>query len=355
MDDETAMILAVQLVALSCIVGALLLYLLCKTAKRKHTYDAAFASLNVGTGRSVLITSAETAFGLQLALHLTSLGFRVFAGYKPKVREDDIQCRACNKEDQQEDEFVYPVPEAVRILTAKVKHRESQTTSLSVGSYEDRSSFGSLISLPVDVTREDSLHEAVDIVRRHLPAGEDGLWAVINTAGMCLKGRLDQQESSLWDAMFKINVVGTLRTARAFLPLLQIKQGRLINIGASGEREQGCGLVAYTAARHAVVGASAALRQEIGPLGVRVITIHTDAIPSEKLFTWPRLMKCGEEDADLTERYIKYNPSVIPSYGMETIEEAILTETPKAAYSLSKPTGFSNYVSAISQKFHHSK
>lgn len=98
MDDETAMILAVQLVALSCIVGALLLYLLCKTAKRKHTYDAAFASLNVGTGRSVLITSAETAFGLQLALHLTSLGFRVFAGYKPKVREDDIQCRACNKE-----------------------------------------------------------------------------------------------------------------------------------------------------------------------------------------------------------------------------------------------------------------
>lgn len=182
MDDETAMILAVQLVALSCIVGALFLYLLCKMNRRKHTYDASFASLNVGTGRSVLITSCETVFGLQLALHLTSLGFRVFAGYKPKMRDDDEVVQVLGgsgsgggDEDRAEPE-VCPIPEAVQILTAKLKHRESMTTSLSVNGYEsdNRSSYGSLISLPVDVTREDSLHEAVDIIRRHLPAGEDG-------------------------------------------------------------------------------------------------------------------------------------------------------------------------------------
>jgi hypothetical protein len=33
---------------------------------------------------------------------------------------------------------------------------------------------GALVALPLDVTREDLLHEAVDIIRAHLPAGEDG-------------------------------------------------------------------------------------------------------------------------------------------------------------------------------------
>ena len=33
---------------------------------------------------------------------------------------------------------------------------------------------GTLIPLPLDVTREDLLHEAVTLIRRHLPAREDG-------------------------------------------------------------------------------------------------------------------------------------------------------------------------------------
>lgn len=52
-----------------------------------------------------------------------------------------------------------------------------------------------------------------------------GLWAVFNTAGACYKGRLDQQDSSQWDVMLKVNVIGALRTARAFLALLRVKQG----------------------------------------------------------------------------------------------------------------------------------
>lgn len=53
-----------------------------------------------------------------------------------------------------------------------------------------------------------------------------GLWAVLNTAGLCCKGRLEHQENSHWDAMLKYNVVGTLRTARTFLPLLKNKRGK---------------------------------------------------------------------------------------------------------------------------------
>lgn len=160
LDDKTIVVLAVQLLALTCIAGSLLLYLLCKIKNRRHTYDS---ELTVGTGRSVLVTSCDTAFGLQLVLHLSSLGFRVFAGFKP------IQDNSDNSIDRTTDS------DASKILRAKLKQREVLLSSMVPGVEESGVLRGSIITLPLDVTREDSLHEAVNIIRRHLPAGEDGM------------------------------------------------------------------------------------------------------------------------------------------------------------------------------------
>ncbi|KAL1138395.1 hypothetical protein AAG570_008459 [Ranatra chinensis] len=135
MDEGTALVLAVQLTALCSIAGSLLVYLLCKA---RRVYDVEVARF--GSGRSVLVTSCETGLGLQLALHLTSLGFRVFAG----VKEDPPE--TC---------------QAARVLRAKLKAAPDWP--------------GTLVVVPLDVTREDSLHEAVDTVRRHLPAGHNGM------------------------------------------------------------------------------------------------------------------------------------------------------------------------------------
>lgn len=81
----------------------------------------------------------------QISLHLANRGFRVFAGLKDGAAsgtsEDSI---------------------AAKVIRAWQKHRESVQSP------------GILVALPLDVTREDLLHEAVDIIRGHLPAGEDG-------------------------------------------------------------------------------------------------------------------------------------------------------------------------------------
>lgn len=175
MDEETIVVLAIQLFALSCIAAALVVYLVCKVNRRKHTYDSEFPTLNVGTGRSVLITSCETVFGIQLALHLTSLGFRVFAGVKPISNYDD-RPHDYDVDDDVNDET--KSPESVKILKAKLKQREAMSTALIGIDGEEyviqTSNFGQLINIPLDVTREDSLHEALENIRRHLPAGEDG-------------------------------------------------------------------------------------------------------------------------------------------------------------------------------------
>lgn len=66
--------------------------------------------------------------------------------------------------------------------------------------------------------------------------------------------------------------------------------GRLITIGIGNEQKFGnTGAVVYNAARYAVAGASCMLDQEMSVHGVRVITIHTKSIPSEKLFVLPKI------------------------------------------------------------------
>ncbi|XP_063217718.1 D-beta-hydroxybutyrate dehydrogenase, mitochondrial [Bacillus rossius redtenbacheri] len=324
MDEHTALILALQLVALCCIAAALLVYLLCRIkgsgGRGGGGAGAAAGAAADGQGRAVLVTCCDSALGLQVALRLARLGFRVLAGFRAP---DDGA--------------------AARLMRARLKELEAL---LEAARAAPGPAAGSLFMLPLDVTREDVLHEAVGLVRGHLPAGEDGLWAVVNTAGLCYRGRLDQQENCHWDAILKHNVVGALRTARTFLPLLRNNKGRLVNLGADvGRPEAGAtpGLVAFTAARYAVEGASAALRRELHPHGVRVITLQTDGIPAERLYAPPAVGVAASTDSEghtvlevqgTQDQFAVCDVEVLPPEAMSVVEEVLLSKTPKDRYRL---------------------
>lgn len=78
---------------------------------------------------------------------MANRGFRVFAGLKDGLSDGTLN-----------------VGVSAKILRAWQKFRESNQLQ----------KHGAIIALPLDVTREDLLHESVDIIRAHLPAGEDG-------------------------------------------------------------------------------------------------------------------------------------------------------------------------------------
>lgn len=63
MDEQTALVFALQLVALFSIAGALLVYLLCKI---RATPEPEAGEQTIGGGKSVILTSADTAIGLQV-------------------------------------------------------------------------------------------------------------------------------------------------------------------------------------------------------------------------------------------------------------------------------------------------
>ena len=207
MEPATIFVLTIQLIALFSIAGALLLYLLCKVRGARQ--------LPIGPqGGSILITSADTALGLQLCTHLASRGCRVFAGMKDPV--DSLPAK---------------------LLRGWMKARENSINRVH----------GSIVPMRLDVTREDVLKEATEAIGAHLNASERGKFlftvnqrigestkflcffvyifvhagisAVINTAGSVVRGRIESQDSMHWETMFKTNVLGSLRTARAFIGL----------------------------------------------------------------------------------------------------------------------------------------
>lgn len=69
MDEQTALVLALQLVALFSIAGALLLYLLCKIRAGEGSELSENAP---GAGKPVLVTSCDNAIGLQVRARPTA-------------------------------------------------------------------------------------------------------------------------------------------------------------------------------------------------------------------------------------------------------------------------------------------
>jgi len=291
MELQTALVLAIQLIALFSIAGALLLYLLCKISGTEG-----YGGPQMG---SILITSADTALGLQLSTFLAGRGLRVFAGMKDPV--DSLPAK---------------------LLRSWVKERESMPEPMS----------GTIVPMKIDVTREDILREATESMGAHMSANERGLLAVINNAGSVHKGRIDLQDSAQWENMFKNNVMGCLRTARAFIGLLRPTRGRLIFLGSGNAAD---GLVAFAASRNAVEGCADALREELKPYGVSVITLDSHGMSTESLFRAPiPFNTTSAGDSAPTQ----YSAKILTTGQLNTIEKALWDVRPHKTYCIAVPT-----------------
>ncbi|CAO1396880.1 unnamed protein product [Diamesa hyperborea] len=296
MEMHTALVLSIQLVALFSIAGALLLYLLCKVRGSRSI------SLDPHNSGSILITSADTALGLQLSTHLASKGCRVFAGMKDPI--DSLPAK---------------------LLKGWMKAREDME-------FDSENTFGSIVPLKIDVTKEDVLREATEKIGAHLNASERGILAVINTAGSVFRGRIDTQDSLQWENMFKNNVLGCLRIARAFIGLLRPTRGRFIFLGSGSA---GDGLVAFTASRNAVEGTASALREELKAFGVSVVTLDSQGVPAESLFKSP--IPFSISDVEGLTGPQQYSADVLTSAALQVIERSLFDVRPHETYCLSVP------------------
>ncbi|XP_025083815.1 D-beta-hydroxybutyrate dehydrogenase, mitochondrial-like isoform X2 [Pomacea canaliculata] len=176
----------------------------------------------------VIITGCDTGFGNSLAQRLDSLGFTVIAGCLDKSSDGAEQLKS--------------------------------------------STSGRLHVIPLDVTDDTGISNCLSFFEEELP-GKD-LWALVNNAGIIVRGDVEFTSVKSYQKVADVNLFGTIRMTKAFLPHLRKHKGRIINVsGASG-----CislpSLSAYSISNYGIEAFSDALRLEMKQFGVKVIIIE---------------------------------------------------------------------------------
>ncbi len=140
------------------------------------------------------------------------------------------------------------------------------------------------LALELDVADEGSVERAVkDVADRY-----GSLDMLINNAGTVNRSSVMALERSAWDHVLATNLTGAfLCTKHAARVMSQRRSGSIINIAsiyALTGPSRGL-FVAYTAAKHGVIGLTRANAIELAPLGIRVNAIapgwhHTEMTAS---------------------------------------------------------------------------
>lgn len=135
----------------------------------------------------------------------------------------------------------------------------------------------------VDITDAEQVRTAVDgVAERH-----GRLDVLVNNAGVALSRLAAESDLADWQQMVDVNLGGVLGASHAALPhLVATAQAHgvadVVTVSsASGRRVPKPESNVYAATKHAVCAFSEALRQELGPQGVRVGLVEPGFVVTE--------------------------------------------------------------------------
>jgi NAD(P)-dependent dehydrogenase (short-subunit alcohol dehydrogenase family) len=154
--------------------------------------------------------------------------------------------------------------------------RAIQTATTLAGSYGVAAMSGH-----VDVGEPRSLQNAAAEVEATL-GGCDVLCANV---GVQQFGAIDRLTEDDWTWVINVNVLGTVRTVAAFLPLLRRRTGwrRIVLTASSGVFVPSVRLGAYQTSKFAVWGYGETLRQELAGEGIGVTVLFPAGMPTRHL------------------------------------------------------------------------
>jgi NAD(P)-dependent dehydrogenase (short-subunit alcohol dehydrogenase family) len=174
--------------------------------------------------RTVLVTGAGSGFGLAASLQLAERGFNVYASIPDASQRPDVAAAAARH--------------GVRLRVVEL-----------------------------DVTEPESIRAAVEIVL----AEAGGVYAVVHSAGLGLRGFFEDLDDAEIRRLFAVNVFGVMNVTRAVLPAMRAaREGRIVIVTSAGGRIASMTLSGYCAAKFALEGFGESLSMEVAPFGIAV-------------------------------------------------------------------------------------
>jgi NAD(P)-dependent dehydrogenase (short-subunit alcohol dehydrogenase family) len=197
-----------------------------------------------------------------------------------------------------------------------------------------------VVPVVMDVTDSQSVQSAFDAV-----ASQTGrLDGIVNFAGVMGIGSLTDIPEERLARILDINVMGTYRVNKTFLPLVEAAKGRIINLSSeTGWQSAAPFNGPYAMSKHAIEAYSTALRRELALLGIKVVTIQPGAFRTnmvagiEDAFTaaeaeTPKFAQALRKLKGLAGKEIESarDPDILA----QVIETALTTKRPKPVYSV---------------------
>ncbi len=131
------------------------------------------------------------------------------------------------------------------------------------------------VGIGVDVRSRESFSD-------FLAAIDAPLQVLVNNAGIMPAGRFVDEQDAVTDAIVDINLNGVLRGTKLVLPgMLERGSGHIVNVASYLGELPAAGLATYCASKHAVIGFSEALRDELAGTGVTVTTVLPSAVRTD--------------------------------------------------------------------------
>ncbi|MDR0520407.1 MAG: SDR family NAD(P)-dependent oxidoreductase [Planctomycetaceae bacterium] len=139
--------------------------------------------------------------------------------------------------------------------------------------------------LPVhaDITRQADIDRIFDTVKNRF----NRLDVLVNNAGRSMRGKILDTAPEQFQALFDLNVLGTIRCTRAAAPMLLEKKGHVVNIGSLAAKSAARFVGAYPVSKFAVAAYSQQLRLELGPENLHVLLVCPGPIKRDNERLYP--------------------------------------------------------------------
>ena len=209
-----------------------------------------------------------------------------------------------------------------------------------------------VVPVVMDVTDNDSIGSAYDAIESQT----DHLDAIVNFAGVMGVGSLTDIPEERLARILDINVMGTYRVNKKFLPLVEASRGRIVNLSSeTGWQSAAPFNGPYAMSKHAVEAYSTALRRELALLGIKVITIQPGAFRTNMVAGIERAFTAAEAETPRFAPVLRKLKSLAgkeiasasdPDILAQVIETALTTKRPKPVYSV-KPDRLRSALEAL--------
>jgi NADP-dependent 3-hydroxy acid dehydrogenase YdfG len=154
-----------------------------------------------------------------------------------------------------------------------------------------------VLVVALDVTDADEVQKAVGAAEERF----GGIDVLVNNAGRGWYGSIEGMNEAAVRSMFELNFFAVLSVIRAALPGMRARGGGwVINMSSVAGLRGVTGFGYYSATKFAVEAVTEALREEVAPMGVRVMAVEPGAFRTRAY--------AGFADEPIAESIAEYRP-----------------------------------------------